>query len=333
MIFLSLIMLATENFATSSNNATKVVSNKETKSDIEESAINLLAGWSLPYYFNKEHQVFLKANAVKNLKSQVSTIVVGSSHLQSISSVDVGSDSINLSIGGGTFQDTLNSFGLLDYYGITYDNVIMDLTLIELSNSKFEDSKSNPINSYGEYFLDVLDKKKKVKNPITDFNKYYKNKDKLDLKIKFKLEDADLNTFHYTSDLSTIYANYVYGNMKNKNIEESKNFIEADKLCATIHIDEKAKSIFTKLIKYLKEKNIDVYVMMVPKPPYLYELLDMNSYQIVSEINLYLIDLIEKYGIRTGGSYDPHFMGVSIDDYYDNYHLLPTSFNKYYSFK
>ena len=116
------------------------------------------------------------------------------------------------------------------------------------------------------------------------------------------------------------------------NLEETKKVLEADKMCATIHIDKKAKDVFTKLIKYLKEKNVDIYIMMVPKPPYLFDELTMNYYPILTEINLYLMELIEKYGVKVGGSYDPHFMGVTIDDYYDNYHLLPTSFKKYYKY-
>ena len=331
IILLAIFTLPLTNFAT--NQGVETATNgEEAKSEIEQSAINLLAGWSMPYYFNKEHQVFLKANAVKNFKKHVNTVVVGSSHLQSISSEDVGNECINLSVGGGTFQDKLNAFGMLDYYGVTYDKVVMDVTLIEICNMNFEDNKKNPINSFGEYFLDILDKKEKKREPITDFNKYYDNKDNLDLKVKFKLEDADKNFFHYTKDLSTIYADFVYGERKNKNLEESKKFIETDRLCATIHINKKAKDIFTKLIKYLKDKNIEIYIMMVPKPPYLFDELVMSSYPIVTEMNYFLIELVDKYGVKVEGSYDPHFMGAVIDDYYDNYHLLPTSFKKYYKF-
>lgn len=328
MLCIAVFTLPLTNFAT--NQVNEVA---EAKSEIEQSAIDLIDGWSVPYYFDKEHQVFLKANAVKNFKSQVNTVIAGSSHLQSLSSEDVGSDAINLSIGGGTFQDKLNAFGLLDYYGVKYDKVVMDLTMIELYKTKFEDNKANAINSFGKYFLDVLDKKEKKTNPITNFNKHYKNKTNLDLKAKFKLEDADKNTFHYKSDLSTIYPEYIFGEKKNKNAGDVKGFYDADKMCANIHIDKEAKSIFTKLMQYLKEKNVSVYIMMVPKPPYIYDDLEMGNYPIVGEINYYLIELIEKYGCKIGGSYDPHFMGVTIDDYYDNYHMLPPSFKKYYYFE
>ena len=34
---------------------------------IEQNAINILNGYYAPYYFSKDHQLYLKANAIKNL--------------------------------------------------------------------------------------------------------------------------------------------------------------------------------------------------------------------------------------------------------------------------
>lgn len=315
-------------FATSTSNGDKNV-----KSEIEESAINLLSGWSVPYYFNKEHQIFLKANYIKNFKSPINSVILGSSHMQSISSDSVKTDCINLSIGGGTLQDKLNFFGLLEYYDIKYDRVVMDITLIELTNMNFEDNKANPINSFGEYFLDILDKKEKKREPIVDFNKYYKNGDKLDLKVKYKLEDVDKNIFHYRSNLSTAYSVYLTSDeMKNKDVNKKKEFLMTEKLCKDYHINKKAKQIFTKLIEYLNDKKIKVNIIIIPKPPYIYEELNMGSYEIVTEMVNYLTELVTKNLFKLEGFYDPKFMGVTIDDYYDNYHLLPSAFAKYYKF-
>ena len=121
-------------------------------SPIEQNAINILNGYYTHYFFSKEHQIYLKANAIKNLNKSIHTVIIGSSHLQSLSTNDVGTDCINLSIGDGTFQDKLNTLGLLDYYKVKYNRVIMDFTVIGMCNFIKEDFKTDQLNSFGNYF-------------------------------------------------------------------------------------------------------------------------------------------------------------------------------------
>ena len=297
---------------------------------IEQNAINILSGSYAPYYFSKNHQLYLKANAIKNLNRPIHTVIIGSSHLQSLSTSDVGADCINLSIGGGTFQDKLNILGLLDYYNIKYSRVIMDFTLTELCNYIKADTKSNPFNSFGNYFISVIKNKKKSK-PITNFNNYYKNEEDFDLTKKINEYELDKNLFYYRNDFSTLYGAFIYEN-REVYMGELNKLIDAESNVKDFKVSSEAKSIVIDTIKYFNKKNIKVNLMMIPKPPVIFDKLEMHKYQVVREMTELFINLVVYYGCRIEGAYDPHYIGAAMDDFYDGYHMYPESFKKFYHF-
>ena len=297
---------------------------------IEQNAINILNGFYAPYYFNKDHQLYLKANAIKNLNKPIHTVIVGSSHLQSLSISDVGNDCINLSIGGGTFQDKLNTLGLLDYYNVKYNRVIMDFTMVELCGYVKGDSKTNSLNSFGKYFIEVIKNKKKSK-PIADFNKYYKNTDGFDLDKKYVEKELDKMTFYYRKDFSTLYSDLVYMN-REENLAKINEIIDSEASIAKFKVSDEAKLIVIDMIKYFNDKNIKVNLMMIPKPPAIFDKLEMYKFRVVREMTELFINLVVNYGCRVEGAYDPHFIGATMDDFYDAYHMYPESFKKFYKF-
>lgn len=297
---------------------------------IEQNAINILNGSYAPYYFNKDHQLYLKANAIKNLNKSINTVIIGSSHLQSLSKEDVGSDCINLSIGGGTFQDKLNTLGLLEYYKVKYDRVIMDFTMVELCGYVKDNSKTNPLSSFGNYFLEVISKKKKSK-PVADFNKYYKNVDNFDLTKKYTEKELDKKEFYYRSDFSALYSDLVYEN-REASMAKIDEIIESEANIAKFKISDEAKRIVIDMIKYFNSKKIKVNLMMIPKPPKIFDELEMYKFPVVREMTELFINLVVDYGCRVEGAYDPHFIGATMDDFYDAYHMYPSSFKKFYKF-
>ena len=90
---------------------------------IEEAAKNALNGWCIPCILEKEEQMHFKASVIKNLKKKVNVITIGSSHLQGVTTTDVGDDYINLAIGGSTLKDRISILGLLEFYGIKYNSI------------------------------------------------------------------------------------------------------------------------------------------------------------------------------------------------------------------
>lgn len=297
---------------------------------IEQNAKNILNGYYAPYYFSKDHQLYLKANAIKNLKKSIHTVIVGSSHLQSLTKEDVGTECINLSIGGGTFQDKLNTLGLLDYYNVKYQRVIMDFTVVELCNYIKEDSKTNPLNSFGEYFVEVIKNKKKSK-PILNFNKYYKNTDDFNLGLKYTKQEIDKNSFYYRSDFSTLYSDLVYANREN-HLNGIDAIIDSEANIKNFKVSNEAKYIVADMVKYFNKKNVKVNLMMIPKPPIIFDKLEMYKFDVVREMTELFMNLVVNYKCRIEGAYDPHFIGATMEDFYDCYHMYPDSFKKFYKF-
>lgn len=83
--------------------------------------------------------------------------------------------------------------------------------------------------------------------------------------------------------------------------------------------------LFEKIIKYLKNKNINIYFYLPPYNPYAYDILINNKkYQIVNSIESYLIDVSKKFDIMLLGSYNPHKYGFSNNDFFDGMHSLDT---------
>ncbi len=318
IIFLLSLVFSFTSFAVSSKTA------------IEQNAINILNGSYAPYIFNKDHQLYLKANAIKNSNKSIHTVIIGSSHLQSLFTKDVGTNCINLSIGGGTFQDKLNTLGLLEYYKVKYNRVIMDFTMVELCNFIIGDSKTNPLNSFGKYFIEVIKNKKKSK-PIIDFNKYYKNVDGYDLTRKYNEEELDKNLFYYRQDFSTLYSNLVYIN-REAHMSKIDEIMESEANIAKFKISKEAKYIVIDMIKYFNNNNIKVNLMMIPKPPDIFDKLEMYKFPVVREMTELFINLVVNYGCRIEGAYDPHFIGATMEDFYDCYHMYPESFKKFYKF-
>lgn len=300
------------------------------KSEIEQNAINILNGYYAPYYFSKDHQLYLKANAIKNLNKSIHTVIVGSSHLQSLATKDVGADCINLSIGGGTFQDKLNTLGLLDYYKVKYDRIIMDFTMVELCAYTNADVKASPLNSFGKYFIEVIKNKKKSK-PITDFNTHYKNTEAFDLNKKYTEEELDKMSFYYRKDFSTLYSDLVYIN-RETNLVKLNEIIDSESNISKFKISGEAKQIVIDMIKYFNSKSIKVNLMMIPKPPAIFNKLEMYKYKVVREMTELFINLVVNYGCRVEGAYDPNFIGATMEDFYDCYHMYPESFEKFYKF-
>lgn len=287
-------------------------------------------GYYAPYYFSKDHQLYLKANAIKNLNKSIHTVIVGSSHLQSLATKDVGADCINLSIGGGTFQDKLNTLGLLDYYKVKYDRIIMDFTMVELCAYTNADAKASPLNSFGKYFIEVIKNKKKSK-PITDFNTHYKNTEAFDLNKKYTEEELDKMSFYYRKDFSTLYSDLVYIN-RETNLAKLNEIIDSESNISKFKISGEAKQIVIDMIKYFNSKSIKVNLMMIPKPPAIFNKLEMYKYKVVREMTELFINLVINYGCRVEGAYDPNFIGATMEDFYDCYHMYPESFEKFYKF-
>ena len=299
--------------------------------DIEQSVLNLLDGWYVPCNLDKNNQMYFKANYIKHMKKHVNTILLGSSYLLSVSSEDAGSDFVNLSVGGSTFEDRINILGLLDYYGITYDRVIFE---IDLASLNYKRQKIDGVFGYfGNRFLNILDGKPNEAKEEIDFNKSYTEKPVFEMLNKYTIVDRPKDSFVYSKDLSIIYPNVIYV-AKMQNTEDTKNFFYInDKKYFGMSISDDYKKIVDDILNYFKSNNIKGNVIVVPRPNYVYDDLNLGTCPLFAEFEKFSRDMAYNHMFKFSGSLNPHLFGWTDDDFYDDFHPYPTSLSKGFDFK
>ena len=299
-------------------------------SDIETCALNTLKGSYVAAVMEQNQQRFYKANIIKNMPKHVDVVTIGSSHLLTVSNEDVGDSHINLSIGGSTLQDRLNVLGMLEYYGISYDKLIYELDIASLVSGIDLSTKSNIFNSFGNYFLNVL-KSSYSEIPIDlDYNKYYVNKYNLPLTEFYRVEEkVPEDWFYYKPDASIGLAKSIKhytDELKNNNREI---LFKVDVAYKDAHIREEAKQIIIKTFKYMKSKNIRISLVMVPRPPYVFNSVGMKDYELLQEINEFATYLSKEFDCKVSGSIDPNVIGAKDEDYYDGFHMYADRISKF----
>ena len=100
------------------------------------------------------------------------------------------------------------------------------------------------------------------------------------------------------------------------------------------HLNKQRRDSFEKLIKYLKDKNIDVALFLSPHQPLIWDKMHVDdSYPIVDELNDFAIELKKKYDCKIIGTFNPYEINVHLEDFYDDRHLRYESLVKYFDFR
>ncbi|MBK6264510.1 hypothetical protein JKA74_05625 [Marivirga sp. S37H4] len=77
---------------------------------------------------------------------------------------------------------------------------------------------------------------------------------------------------------------------------------------------------FQQLINHAKSQNIEIELYMSPFNPHIYQDL-IDKYPIILEVEAMVKNIGETNNISTFGSYDPTTLNLSVDDFYDGWHL------------
>ena len=306
-------------------------SDKKFSNDNELSAINCLMGNYVCCINDAYQQRYFKSNIIKNMDSEVDTLVIASSHFLQLSLDDDNKKFLNLSLGAATFRDKLNILGLLELCKIKYKKVIFEMDIpgfIDVGlNEPYEFA---PFHKYGRYLMNLLDGKTTNDDIKIDFNNYYLNNYKdipmWNLSKVYTSSELEENMIYYkpnAAQVSTMPNNFNEDVLRESLINDAYGLSE-------VSMNERAKNLMTKLLYYFKYKNIDVHIVVVPRPPYLYDGCKMNEYKIVKQINEY-VDIVSKlFGYEVTGSFNPHDMGINEDDYVDAFHLKSDVVNSVY---
>ena len=303
--------------------------------DNEQSAINALNGHYVCSINDAYQERYFKANIIKNLNRDVGVISIGSSHLMTLSNDAVKGDYINLAVGGANLQDRLNLLGLLDLYNIKYGKVVYEIDLASfLPSARTIENYSANFKKYGNYFYNkiVLGLNSK---PTLDFDDYYVNEffdnAVLDLTRVYDKSNLPYKFIYYKPDASQGYPKSVYEEETENKDAQTEIIINNDKSFKDIELNQESIITTDAIMKYFHDNGVDIHIVVVPRPPSVYDGADMLTSKYIASINDLILKYYNNYNVKVYGSFCPHHMDVTEDDYYDALHLKPDSITRLYT--
>ena len=276
---------------------------------------------------------------IQNINFQPNTIVLGSSRSLLIApNNNYKKNFFNSSVSGASLKDIVAIYGLYDYNKVKPKTIIIaldpwllntdvgqikwqsiqssynyELSKLGIENDEFH-SNSNNIRKLQElismpYFkascdkLKMLKKEKRLEYYPTDA--YY-----LDVSIKRKDGTIGYDSEYRNSSLEKINQSAV----TYANAEEIYSLGDFKKLS-----NEK---LFEAFVKNLISQNIHVVLFLPPYHPYVYSVISNTAkYHKVLEAEKYFSNFANKNHLYIYGSYDPHKLNLSDNDFYDGMHL------------
>ena len=290
----------------------------------EFAAKNALAGF-IVYALNEQiEQKYFKANYIKNLHHNIHSVMIGSSHMLPVSSVDVGTkDFVNLAIGGSNLQDRLDILGMLDYYNIEYDHVIFEIDLPSFLDSALLTSDGQVFKRFGDRFYNKIWGDIVSTSSQINFNDRYVSNYEFDTLLSGAYDENQLldNIYYYRPDASMIYPK----RSELFNEEHIKSIFlvlkKQDEMLKAAHINEQSKIIVFKIMEYFKKNNKKVNLVIAPRPNREFDESGMKDYPILQEVTDFAKLIASAYGFKISGSFNPHDLWLSDKDFADGFHL------------
>lgn len=275
------------------------------------------------------------------LMEPVDCIVLGSSKSDLFSRDNLRVDDLyNFAVSGGC---NINDY-MAESYILYQNDMLPKHMLIEVSprifNEKDNDDRWLEWGNSANYMRIVLKGDKCSDNDssllgiqITDILslKYFKYNmeqfiegNRAYIKVHDSHDDEKLGTYHvdgsysFSREYQNKYDEYQIENTviricEGKNIRGCSSYDTLDKMKITE---------FEDLVFFLKKYGVNVSLYLPPYSPQMYEYVCRDSYyHSILDAEEYLLDFAKSNGIQAYGSYDPSYCGLSLADFYDEYHV------------
>lgn len=300
----------------------------------------------------------VKHNVIMGMPDNLECIAVGPSLVMCVNKDIVGTNSfMNLGVSGADLYDILAQFGLMDTYGKKTKRVIFCVDSYFFDESIYGNSDSNDaLMDYTNHMLGIIscnslesggsntgtDKITMLKQAfsITYFqaawkqvivNNTYSMKDN---RWGIVGKDFDGSKPCYDPDGSWNYAVSFQNNGIDYLLDEVENYDVNTNFSYGRHISQYSKEVFEKLIKYLRENDVEVEIFLCPLPPSLWDKVESDSENIfiLDEMTTFTTEMANKYNLKMTGSYNPYDLGMKDEDFYDARHVRRESLADYFDF-
>lgn len=142
------------------------------------------------------------------------------------------------------------------------------------------------------------------------------------------------DVFYYKPDGSIIYS-LTYQSWDEEHVKSHAAAYEMDSaLGKGRHLGPYEKGLFECMLEYYREKGTEIQLFLCPLAPSLWDRMQKDGGEfIVYDIESYIKDISEKYGIERTGSFNPYEAGFQDKDFYDARHVRHEVMEKYFDFK
>ena len=294
------------------------------KNGPEFAAKNAISGLIVHAVNEQDEQKYFKANYIKNLGHNLHSVMIGSSHMLPVSSVDVGSANYaNLAIGGSNLQDRLDILGMLDYYNISYEHVIFEIDLPSFLDNAFATKSNQNFKEFGNRFHSKLFGESIGTNSEIDFNSKYVGNYIFDTLYQNVYDESLLadNVYYYRPDASMIYPKR--SELFNEEHINSVYMIlkQQDEMLRLSHISEQSKLTILRIMDYFKKSGKKVNLIITPRPNREFDESNMKDFAILQEVTEFANTIAKGYGFKISGSFNPHDLWLTDNDFADGFHL------------
>lgn len=326
-----------------------------------EIATILLSGHNVGNIENYDERLLQRDLITRNTE-KIDTIVIGSSRSMEISKASFGDPEImnttffNHGVSGCTVEDEIAILELyfekgtspktviigVDPWILNSNNGQMSWTTLNSEykngtiriglNSSQPDSDRNTISDTANRYASLLARPivaESIKRTLMNKSSYYPT-DLTESSVAIKLKDGSLS-----------YPVSVRDRTREEIEFEATGYAAIVPLYALGNynkIDEDASYQFEGMVRYLKHKNISVILFLPPYHPIVYsKIISDPRYVQVTESERYFRDFARSENISLIGSYNPHYLNLTSEDFYDGMHtkkeiidsILSSEYGKY----
>lgn len=296
----------------------------------EELMAKILSENEAIYSSNINERKFIK-NRIENERLDPEAIVIGSSRIMQASSKGTGIDLLNLSVSGAKLEDLLAIWELSsDKFDPSYVFLGADPWIFNVNS---EETRWNYLSKEYGIALARLGIKKEIavlpaKRPLPFNSVAVRIYDSINQSKTRAEDDTPSVSDKIRKDGSRVY-NLSYANKSPSEVaREAQGYISY--AMEDFAYSSEVSNIFERFIIKIEKQNRDVFLVLSPYHPKLFELMRLNDVKFL-EIETEFRKIAERSGAKVIGSYDPSKVGCSSEDFYDGMHPKDRCIDKIFS--
>ncbi|MDO4208009.1 MAG: hypothetical protein Q4D15_10535, partial [Lachnospiraceae bacterium] len=272
----------------------------------------------------------IKEYLIMRMPDVTDCIAVGPSLVMCVNKDIVGTESfINLGVSGSDLYDILAQFGLMHVYGKEAERVILCMDSYSFDENFYAkaDARNAELMPYSKYMLQILDGESP--QPIHEENtntikteatqafsiSYFQAAwDQVALNGTYAMndkrwgivqEDFDGSRGYYDNDGSWTYAAAYQANSVSTVRKKCAGYDIEKQFSRGCHISKYSKTVFDKLISYLRDQGTEVELFLCPLAPSLWDRIEAEKdhYVMFDELTAFVAEMSKKYDLKITGDY------------------------------